>query len=197
MLRRSHNGTVSSMKLFDMARLTALSLLVGACVGATTTTNVYYDKIGVPSIFRYAALERDFLTEIHGNPSTASKAAFDARVIAATHGNARGLPTNFTTTPSANARDGYRMVMVFSGDRYMGGKAVCGGLDSTTLKPISGRVEIQAAFCYNDDVLSQVHVAYPQGESALEDAVTQVVLALFPLYDPTIDPGNDNNPLLN
>ena len=183
-------------KIRHAALLMALSLVVGACVGATTTTNVYYDKVGIPEIFRYAAIDRDFLTVIHGNPSAGSKAAFDARVIAATHGNARGLPTNFTTTPSASARDGYRMVMVFSGDRYMSAKAACGDLDSTAIKPISGRVEIQAAFCYDDDVLSQVHVAYPQGAPALEDAVTQVVLSLFPLYDPTIDKGSNNDTLM-
>lgn len=173
-----------------------LALLVSACIGAgTTTTNVYYDKVGIPDIFRYAAVDRDFLTEIHGNPGPASKAAFDASVIAATHGNARGRPTNFTTTPSANARDGYRLVMVFSGDRYVGARAACDGVQDTDLKPISGRVEIQAAFCYESDVLSQVHVAYPQGSDTLDDAVSQVILALFPLYDPTIDRGG-NDPLL-
>ena len=179
-----------------MARLTALSLALGACAGSTTTTNVYYDKSGIPDIFRYAAVDRDFLTEIHGNPSAGSKAAFDASVIAATHGNARGLPTNFTTTPSANAREGYRMVMVFSGDRYMSAEAVCRDVDVASLKQVTGRVEIQAAFCYRDDVLSGAHVAYPKGSAALEDAVTQVVLSLFPLYDPTIDKGNDTDSFL-
>lgn len=184
------------MKLFEIARITALSLLVGACAGATTTTNVYYDKSGLPDIFRYAAIDRDFLTVIHGNPSDGSKAAFDASVIAATHGNARGLPTNFTTTPSANAREGYRMVMVFSGDRYMGAEAVCGDIDTASLAPITGKVEIQAAFCYREDMLSTVHVAYPRGAEALQSAVTQVVLSLFPLTDPTIDRGNNNLDLL-
>ena len=183
-------------KIRPAALLIALSLLISACAGATTTTNVHYDKVGIPDIFRYAAIDRDFLTEIHGNPSEGSKAAFDASVIAATHGNARGLPTNFTTTPSANARDGYRMVLVFSGDRYMSAQAVCRDVDAVSLKPVAGRVEIQAAFCYRDDVLSGVHVAYPKGSAALEDAVTQVVLSLFPLFDPTIDKGNDPVPFL-
>lgn len=184
------------MKFLHLARIMALTLAVGACAGATTTTNVYYDKVGVPDIFRYAALDRDFLTEIHGNPGRGSKAAFNTSVIAAMHGNAHGMPTNFTTTPSANAREGYRLVMVFSGDPYMSAEAVCRDVDSSSLKPIAGRVEIQAAFCYRDDVLSRVHVAYPQGSPALEDAVTQVVLALFPLIDPSTHSGNDNGSLL-
>ncbi len=181
------------MSLLDIARLAALSLLVSACAGATTTTNVYYQKSGLPDIFRYAAVDRDFLTEIHGNPAGGSKAAFDASVIAAMHGNARGRPTNFTTTPSANAREGYRMVLVFSGEPYMSAGAVCGDVDSVSLKPAAGRVGIEAAFCYRDDVLSRAHVAYPQGSAALEDAVTQVVLSLFPRYDPTIDKGSNND----
>ena len=178
------------MSLLDMARLAVLSLLVSACAGATITTAVYYHKSGLPTILRYVAVDRDFLTEIHGNPSGGSKAAFDASVIAAMHGNARGRPTNFTTTPSANAREGYRIVMVFSGEPYMSTGAVCGDVDFASLKAASGRVEIKAAFCYREDVISEVHVAYPQGSPALEDAVTQVVLSLFPLYDPTISPNS-------
>ena len=184
------------MKLLDMARLAALSLLVSACAGATTTTNVYYQKSGLPDIIRYAVSDRDFLTEIHGNPGGGSKEAFDSSVIAAMHGNAHGRPTNFITKPSATTREGYRMVLVFSGEPYMSTGAVCGDVDTASLMPASGRVEIQAAFCYREDVLSEVHVAYPKGSPSLESAVTQVVLSLFPLYDPTIDRGNNNDFLM-
>lgn len=183
---------VTPMKMFDMARLMALSLLVGACAGATTTTNVYYNKTGIFDLFRYAAADRDFLTEIRGNPSAGPKAKFDASVIAAMHGNARGLPTNFTTTPSSNARDGYRLVMMFGGDKYLGANKVCSDTESAPLTPAAGRVEIEAAFCYRDEVLSRTHVAYTQGSAALEDAVSQVVLSLFPYPDPTIGRGGDN-----
>ena len=85
------------------------------------------------------------------------------------------------------------MVMVFSGDRYMSAEAVCRDVDAVSLKQVTGQVEIQAAFCYRDDVLSGAHVAYPKGSAALEDAVTQVVLSLFPRYDPTIDKGSNND----
>lgn len=179
------------MKIFDMAWLFALSLAVGACAGATTITKVSYDKVGVPDIFQYVAMDRDFLTEIHGNPSGGSKVAFDAAVIAATNGNARGRPSNFTTTPSSNARKDYRMVLVFSGDPNMSGEAACREIDAAALKPITGRVEVQAAFCYRDDVLSQVHIAYSQGPSGLQSAVTQAILNLFPLNDPSVEPGNE------
>ena len=83
--------------------------------------------------------------------------------------------------------------MVFSGEPYMKTGAVCGAVDTASLKPVSGRVEIEAAFCYSEDILSGVHVAYPQGSPQLGDAVTQVVLNLFPLYDSTIDHDGDND----
>ena len=183
------------MKISHIVRLMALSIAVSGCAAATTTTNAYYPRVGLPEIFRYAAVDRDFLTEIYGNPSTASKTVFDASVIAAMRGNARGLPTNFTTNPSANAREGYRMVMVFSGDPYFGGAAVCGDIAGSSLKPIAGRVEVQAAFCYKEDVLSLVHVAYAKGSPAMADAITQVVLNLFPLNDPNLTPGSIYRPL--
>jgi len=134
------------MKIFHMARLMALSLLVGACAGATIITNVSYDTNGLPSIAQYAALDRDFRTEIHGNPSGGSKAAFDTAVIAALPGHANGLPTNFTTAPSESARDDYRLVLVFGGG-YRGAGSICREVDTASLKPVAGRVEVQATFC--------------------------------------------------
>ena len=195
-MRRTNQGTVLEMKFFDLARIAALSLLVGGCVTGTTATNAYYTKVGVPDIFRYAAVDRDFLTEIHGNPSAASKAAFDASVMAVMPSGSYDVRTNFTTNPSADAREGYRLVMVFSGDPYFSGEAVCGNVNEQSLKPVSGRVEIQAAFCYRDDALSAVHVAYPQGSQGLKGAVSSVVLNLFPRVDPYFDPGGNQGVLL-
>ena len=182
------------MKLFDMARLIALSLVVSACAGATTVTNVYYEKGDLRGIFLYVASDRDFLIEIHGNPSGKSQAAFDASVIAAIQGSSFGRLTNFTTSPSANTSERYRMVMVFSGDRYSGATSICRDVDSQ--KSGAGRVEIQAAFCYRDKTLSQLNVSYTQGSSALENAMSQVVINLFPAYDPINDPRRDDDDVI-
>ncbi len=179
-----------------MARLMALTLVVSACAGATITTNAYYEKGGLRDIFFFVASERDFLVEIHGNPSGKPQAAFDASVIAAMQGTSGGRLTNFTTTPSANTHESYRLVMAFSGDRYMGATAICGDIDSASLVPVAGRVEIKAAFCYRDDVLSQLNVSYVQGSSALGAAMSQVFINLFPRKDPTFDRCNDDDPIL-
>ena len=185
------------MKIFHMTRLMALSLLVGACAGATIVTNVSYDKNDLPSIVQYVALDRDFRTEIHGNPSGGSQAAFDAAVIAALPGHANGLPTNFTTAPSESARDDYRLVLVFGGGGYRGSRSICREVDTASLKPVAGRVEVQATFCYRDETLSSLTVSYAPGSSMLGDAMGQVSLNLFPRVDDR-DRCNDNEkPLLN
>ena len=174
-----------------------LALGVAACAGATTTDFVYYERTGVRQLFHYAAADRDFRAAIYGNPSAASKEAFDAAVIAAMQGSNWGPQTKFTTTPSESAREGYRVVMVFSGDRYYGGKAACRDIDSAALAPVAGRVQLQAAFCFRDQVLSEVRVRFDASrglnDSALDHAVAQAVLHLFPLRDPYMEHDNDRD----
>lgn len=185
------------MKLFYMARLTALLLVVGACAGATIVTGVYYAKGGLRDTFYYVASDRDFFVEIHGNPGGEPQAAFDASVIAAMQGSAFGPLTNFTASPSATTSESYRLVTVFSGGRYTGATSVCGGVDSGSLKPASGLVGVRAAFCYRDELLSRVNISYPQGSSSeLGDAMSQVFINLFPSFDPTFNPRRDDEEVI-
>lgn len=184
------------MKIFVMARLAALSLALSACAGATIVTSVYYEKDRLRETFLYVASDRDFLIEIHGNPSGEPQAAFDESVIAAMQDSSFGRLTNFTTTPSAKTNENYRLVVVFNGDRSKGATSICGGVDSESLKPASGKVSAQAAFCYRDDPLSRLDVSYEQGPAALGDAMSQVFLNLFPRRDSTVDRCNDDDPIL-
>ena len=176
------------MRPFTFARGVVIFLALGGCGGATITSTAYNVPPSGPELFRYAAVGRDFRTEIHGNPSAAPKQVFEAAVIDAMQGNTWGRPTNFTTTPSQTAREDYRVVMIFSGDRSYGGKAACGSVDAASLAPVGGSVKLQAAFCYRDRMLSQSHVAFePFGAiegSDLDFAVSQAILQLFPLREP-------------
>ncbi len=164
---------------------------LAGCSNGTITDLVYYERPGVPALFQYAAGGRDSRTVIHGNPSAASKEAFDAAVVAAMQGRNWGSPTNFTTSPSESAREGYRVVLVFSGDRYFARKALCGDVDSAALTPATGRVQLQAAFCYRERIFSQVHTNFDAfrglDDPVLDRAVAQTVLQLFPLRDPDIE----------
>ncbi len=76
-------------------------------------------------------------------------------------GQQLGPTTRVTARPSESARAGYRVVMVFSGDRYLGAEAACQELDPAALSPVAERVELQAVFCFNKRVLSQAHITNP------------------------------------
>ena len=134
-----------------------------------------YDAVGVPRLFQYAASAGDVQTVIYGNPSGAPKAAFDASVVDAMQGHGWGADATFAVAPPADARDGYRVVMVFSGARHFGGAAACRDVDAAALAPVSGTVRMQAAFCHRDEVLSQTHVEFASlggvGDPALDRAV--------------------------
>ena len=90
----------------------------------------------------YVASNRDFLIELHGNPSGNPQTAWDNTVTAAIQGSSFGKLTTFTTTPSATTDKNYRLVMLFSGGRYTGATPICGDVDVGSLKPAAGRVEI-------------------------------------------------------
>lgn len=176
------------MNLFDLARPITLFLALAACSGGVTSTYVSYDAGGVPALFRHVASEGDVPTVIYGNPSGAPKTTFDATVVDAMQGHGWSANATFATARPADSRDGYRVVMVFSGERHFGGRAACGGVDAGALAPVSGRVGLQAAFCYDDAVLSQVHVEFGPlggiGDSVLDQAVSLALADLFPPRDP-------------
>jgi len=179
----------SYMRVCRRSAILMVSLLPVACSGAVTTQFVQYDASGVPELFRYGAVDRDFRTVIHGNPSAGTTEAFQTAVIDAMQGHTWGRRTNFTTTPSENARDGYRVVMVFSGEHHIGGRVVCQNPDPGTLALVTSQVHLQAAFCFEERVLSQVQVSFKSFSSlqnpVLGEAVSQAVLHLFPLRDPS------------
>ncbi len=103
-----------------------------------------------------------------------------------------GRTTHFTATPSAEAREGYRVVMAFGGDRPIGGEAACLGGGGDNVAPGAGSVGLQAAFCHRERVLSQVYVAFPAETDPrgpmLRRAVAEAVRLLFPLRDPAQRP---------
>ena len=173
---------------------------LAGCSNETITDLVYYERPGVPALFQYAAGGRDFRTVIHGNPSAASKEAFDAAVVAAMQGRNWAPATNFTTSPSQSAREGYRVVLVFSGDRYFPRKALCRDVDSAAVTPATGRVQLQAAFCFREQIFSEVHTNFDAirglNDPVLDRAVAQTVLQLFPLRDPYIERDNEQNVII-
>ncbi len=183
------------MNVFKLAFGALLAVTLAGCAQGVISPYTYYARAGIRDLFQYAAAGRDFRTVIYGNPSPAPKQAFDAAVVAAMQGRNWGPTTNFTTSPAEGAREDYRVVMVFSGDRYVGGDAACGEIDPEALAPASDRVQLLATFCYRDQLLSQTHVDFDRirelNDPTLDRAVAQAVVLLFPLRDPFIDSDRD------
>lgn len=177
------------MRLFNLISPLACCLAVAACVTGGTAEYVAYDAVGVPRLFKSVAASGSFATVVYGNPSGAPKATFDATVIDAMGEHVWGQKSNFTLAAPEVVRNGYRVVMVFSGVRHFGGKAACRDVDAAALAPVTGTVGLQAAFCHNDKVLSQAHVRFDGagGQAAVEYAVAQAVLTIFPLHDKSRD----------
>jgi len=187
----------------------ALLSLATACAGGTATHSVSLRHTGTPEIFRYAAGGRDLETVVLGNPTGAPQHAFESAVVAAMQGAPFGPQTRFTTEPSASARPGYRVVMLFDGRSELSGAAACRRAESAktgsaaagqTTGEGAGTVKLQAAFCYRERVLSEARVdtgaVAAAQDPALQNAVRQAVLALFPQRDPERHPQGEILPEL-
>jgi len=187
---------VSMRSLATAGLLLGLLPLAAACGGATATHSVTLHHTGTPELFRYAAGGRDLQTVVLGNPTAAPQGEFDRAVVAAMQGAPFGPETRFTTAPSARARPGYRVAMLFGDPSGLSGLRACRAADqavSGTAETVpgvtdGGPLHLQAAFCYRERVLSEARVdagdiASPQ-DPKLRSAVRQAVLALFPRRDP-------------
>ena len=172
------------MRVARMAGLVSLAWLAACGPGAVTTTHFDYNTDFSGSYFRHAAQGRDLRVVIRGNPTGAPQEEFENAVIAAMQRGYRGAVTNFTTRPSESARDYYRVVMLFGGDRFAGGYKLCGDTDNVDLAPAGDGVRLQAAFCIEDKPLTELQIAVNDltspADPRLGRMVSQAVLELFP-----------------
>ena len=169
---------------------TLFAVLLTGCFGGVKQNYVEYHTTAGPQLFRHAAVGRDFHTVIYGNPTDASKAAFDNAVLAAMQASAYGAETRFTVRPTENMRPGYRLVLAFTDDPVaLRLSTICAAVDPAVLSNEAPTVYLQAAFCYEDEVLTRTKLEFGQ-LAALSDprlgmAVNQSVRGLFQ-RDPTI-----------
>ncbi len=179
------------MRVARTASLVSLAWLAACGPGAVTTTHFDHDTVYWPGYFHHAAVGRDLRVVIRGNPTEAPQEEFESAVIAAMQRGNRGAITNFTTRPSESARDYYRVVMLFGGDRFAGGRALCGDTDNVDLAPAGDGVRLQAAFCIEEKPLTELQVAVNDvtspADPRLRRMVSQAVIELFPPIDDTRD----------
>jgi len=165
-------------------------LMVAACESADVgSENVH--RAGVPSLFTYAAADREMTTVVIGDPFGIDKADFGRAVTDAMQNRNRGARTHFTTTPSDNARPDYRVLMIFDPVANPGQRTVCRDAETLETRADDDRVTLRTVFCYRDEALSEARttVAKMDGpdEPAFERVVANNTWRLIPHRDPFLD----------
>ncbi len=173
------------------ARLaTAFSILLLTACGAGAVTTTYFDTLPnyEPSWFSSVAGGRDFRVIIRGNPTPATQEEFNQAVIAAMQGKPGWAPrTNYSTRPSESAYEGFWIALVFGGDRYIGGHAVCRAADGIDLDWAARPLRLQAAFCHGPKPLTEIQATIDDVSSVadprLDHLISQTMIQLLPLRD--------------
>ena len=162
-------------------------LFVAACApGNVRLTHKEVDSAYDSGEQAYAGAGRDLLTVVYGNPFGGDQAAFAGAVTDAMQGRNWGQRINFTTSPGADARLTYKVVLLFDPPATLLGQHLCSESAETLAsgpKPGEG-IGVLAAFCRGDKALTEI-MGYISSASGPEDAAFrelagQVTLGLFP-----------------
>lgn len=179
-----------------------LSVLLAsaACsTGGPILTHQNIDPLYGAGQFAYAGAGRDLRVDVVGDPFGGDPAAFGRIVTDAMQGRHFGPATNFTTTPGADARSAYRVVMLFDPSLSLNPALLCS--DPPSSLPVQGgqnRVSVFAAFCRGGKSLTSVKggIASASGpeDPEFRELVGRVTHALFP-PDRRADPKDRCPPL--
>jgi len=182
--------------ILRVATLSVAGLVLAACAsGTVVATRDFNNPIYTPQWYAYAASGRDLAVIVRGNPTAAPQADFASAVTAAMNAHQTGPKTNFTISPSDNARKDFRVVMLFGGtvNEY----AACDDPHGVTLAPASGGTRLNAVFCYGQRPMTAIQISANgiggPGDPTLGDVVSAAMLRLFPAIDYLRDGQPDNN----
>lgn len=172
------------MKLTNLSF--AFLILIAACApSGIRLTQLDISPTYDPGEFARAAAGRDLHVVIVGNPFGGDQAAFGTAVTDAMQGRHWGQPTNFTTTPGAEAHLTYRVVLVFDPPRGMNAARQCReeALAVQTI-PTGDEINLSGAFCRGRNPMTRIWgrvsgAAGPQ-DPGFRELVGQVTNGLFP-----------------
>lgn len=166
--------------------LFAAALAVTACAaGGVRLTQQEIAPNYSPGEFAYAGAGRDMRVVVVGNPFGGDGAGFEKAVTDAMQGRHWGQRTNFTTTPGPNARDRYRVVLLFNPPRSLNGSRLCHDAPATLpTESASEGITLFAAFCRGKRSRTEIK-GYISGASGPDDPafralLGQVTNGLFP-----------------
>jgi hypothetical protein len=170
-------------------------LVLAGCADPTVLYNQRVINRYSPTEFGVAAGRKDLRTVVHGDPFAIGPEAFNAATVTTLNRHQPPpQPTHFTTEPGESANPAYRLVLVFDAPRLPNFQVCREPLPATAqeaLDPGDGTLYVVAAFCLNQAALTAVNgkVSEVAGvdDPKFDRLLGQVVLALFPPYDPNRD----------
>jgi hypothetical protein len=177
-----------------ITRMAALALLA-LVAGCGEAPQIYNEEVTVaysPTEYGYAAGGRELWTVVRGDPFGLGAARFAEEVVAtlARH-PPRPQPTTFTLEPGPEARANYRAIFLFDAPPAAVQSELCAEPPAVPVVDPGGRVRVLAAFCRDGRLLTRVTGEIPRaegpGDPRFDALLGQVVLALFPLTEPTRD----------
>lgn len=157
----------------------SVASLVSACSGTPRTfnqTNLISDP---QSYIGYGAAGRDLKVAVYGSPF-----GQPADEILASEMNAAkvGPDTHFTTHPNGSAMDGFRIVLAFNGRDAE--QTLCTAATPSVSQSASGTVNLQAALCDKDKLITAVEGKLTGVSQANDPAMAELMKAtaiqLFP-----------------
>jgi hypothetical protein len=166
-------------------------IFLGACEMVMTQAHHYGSN--VINRFQYAGAGRDFTTVVVGNPFSVPNETLGRMVTDAMQNKHFGAVTHFTTTPSANARRKFRMVMMFDPPVALPGHALCGDVAALPPSQAEGRLRLLAAFCAGDYLESEVAASMPRVATPDAPAFSGMIGAVMRDILPTRDPGEESS----
>jgi hypothetical protein len=166
--------------------LLAAAIAVAACAaGNVRLTQQDIAPSYSPGEFAYAGAGRDMHVVVIGNPFGGDHSAFERAVTDAMQGQHWGPRTNFTTTPGADARTRYRVVLLFDPPRSLNSARLCREVASALPSESAGEgIVLFAAFCRGKRLRTEIkgHISSATGpdDPAFRELVGQVTNGLFP-----------------
>jgi hypothetical protein len=170
-------------------------LLLGLLAACGDAPQVYNEEATVaysPTEFGRAAGGRELLTVVRGDPFALGAERFAEQVVTALARHPpRPQPTTFTLEPGPGADPSYRALFLFDAPPAALQGELCAQPPAVPVVDPGGRVRVLAAFCREGRLLTKVTGEIPRADgpddARFDALLSQVVLALFPLTEPTRD----------
>jgi hypothetical protein len=182
-----------------MARRFAAALTLLALAGCSVGGSEWlygggYEDVGTSS-FRYAGADRDFRTDIVGNPFDTADTVTADTVIALMQGRDKGMRTRFTHNPGPSELKPFRIVMLLNPEPGQRGDAVCARPLREPSPAKAPRLTVIAAFCHAQELVfavgSSMPAPYSPHDPGFARLIDRLMYAFVPYESKTDDPDDD------